>query len=107
MPLFDFECSCGIAQEAIRPSGTESVDCPCGRPARRVIARRFGIVGPTTDLRGMFRRFQESTAEIDHTYSKAEANLERPLEAPKLWAASKQRADAMTAAGEAPTFKAP
>lgn len=84
----------------------ESIECPgCAQPVRRTAANRIDVVGPTTDTRGLFRRFRESTAEIDHTFAKAEADLERPIQAPSLWQEAKRRAAAMTAAGEASNFK--
>jgi len=102
MPLNDFRCACGLLTEAIRPSGTDSIACPCGRDARRIPPTRFGITGPTTDLRGMYRRFTEATAEIDHAASKIEASTGQPVQTPDFWGQAKARADAMVSANESP-----
>lgn len=104
MPLFDFRCSNGHVSEAIRPSEVVGIACPrCARMARRNgVNRGIGVVGPTTDTRGMFRRFTEASAEIDHAASSIEANTGQPVRTPNLWKAAQQRAAAMSAAGENP-----
>lgn len=102
MPIFDFHCSCGRVTEAIRPASTETVPCACGEPARRTgVNVGIGIVGPTTDTRGMYRRFSEATAELGHAAARHEQQTGRPAPVPNLWQAAKRAAQARVAAGEA------
>lgn len=80
----------------------ETNDCPrCGTAVRRSGANRVAVAQPSVDTRGMFRRFSEATAELDHGYAKVEADLERPVRAPDLWREAKATHRAMVAAGEA------
>ena len=93
MPLYDFRCSESHTTEAIRPSEVRRIACPlCDLVADRQFSSRVGIVGPTTDMRGMFRRYQEASAEMGGPPS-------------QTWSAAKAQANAMTAAGEAPSIR--
>jgi hypothetical protein len=105
MPLYEFKCSAGHVTEHLVPSDVTDRPCsvtPCDDWSSRQFSSRFGIVGPTTDTRGMFRRYQEATAEIGHAADKMAASTGRDIEMPNLWTGAKQRAEAMTAAGENP-----
>lgn len=103
MPLYDFRDADGHVTEALRPYGTMLIRCRCGLPADRVeVNRGIGIVGPTTDTRGMFRRFQEASAEMDHAATRMEEQTGQPAETPNLWQVAKHRAVAMSTAGENP-----
>ncbi len=96
MPLYDFACMHKHTTEALRGSGVYAIPCgTCGRQAERQFSSRVAIVGPTTDTRNMFRRFQEASAELDHSAAPTLG----------LWHQSKARAVAMTAAGENPLSK--
>lgn len=85
----------------------ETHNCRCGAVVRRSGANRVAVAQPQADARGMYRRFAEATAELDHDYAKVEADLERPVQAPNLWRAAKARHAAMVAAGEAAGPPAP
>lgn len=103
MPLYDWKCPEGHTTEAIRRSDCVGIACPrCDLTASRQFASRVAIVGPTTDTRNMFRRYQEASAEIGHTADTLAAATGRDVEMPNLWQEAKQRAAAMTAAGENP-----
>jgi hypothetical protein len=105
VPLYDYgPCSNGHTTEALRRSEVVGIACPvCARMARRTgVNHGIGIVGPTTDTRGMFRRFTEASAEIDHTATRYERDRGVPAPLPNLWQAAKQQAAARVAAGEAP-----
>ena len=91
MPLYDFRCEQGHVTEAIRPVLTTYNQCPeCGMCAERIYSNPATFTYPEADTRGMFRRFQEASAE-------------RPEGGPNLWGAAKQRAAAIERAGETPT----
>ncbi len=107
MPNYEFRCVRGCVSDLVRPLGTEQAACPfCGEPAARTHApSRFDVIGPTVDTRGMFRRWQEATSEIDHGASKIEANTGEPVQTPNFWKQAKQKAAAMVAAGEAPVIQ--
>ena len=101
MPIFDFCCDGGHTSERLISAEIRTVVCGCGRVAsRNGVNRGIGIVGPTTDTRGMFRRFQEATADIDHAATRIEAQTGRAVETPDFWGAAKARAAAITRAGE-------
>jgi hypothetical protein len=104
VPLFDFHCAAGHTTEAIRPAEVGGIACPvCARMARRTgVNVGIGIVGPTTDTRGMYRRFQESTQEIDHAATRYERDHGQRAALPNLWGIAKTEAAARAAAGEAP-----
>lgn len=98
MPLFDYRCEIGHTSELIRPGSVYRVPCDaCGGPADRIISGHVAIVGPTTDTRGMYRRFTEASAELNHAGADTVA--------PSLWGAAKQQAAAMVQAGEAPAIR--
>lgn len=91
MPLYDFLCPERHVTEAIRPPDAREVACSCcDLTATRQFSSRVAIVGPTTDMRGMFRRYQEAASELPPSTTSA------------LWGTAKSRARAMTVAGEAP-----
>jgi len=103
MPLYDYRCTRGHTVERFQPSTVYALACSvCGNPADRAPAHRVAIVGPTTDTRGMFRRFQEASADMDHAASRIEANTGQPVATPDWWSAAKQRAAAIERAGESP-----
>lgn len=93
MALFDFRCPEGHTTEAIRPSDVRWIACPsCDLTADRQFSSSVAIVGPTTDMRGMFRRYQEASSEMGGAPSGA-------------WNAAKAQANAMSMAGEAPLIR--
>lgn len=103
MPLYDFRCPGGHTTEALRPLGTATTACACGAVAERTgVNPGIGIVGPTTDTRGMYRRFREASAEIDYAAARHTQQTGRPATVPNLWQAAKHEARARVAAGEAP-----
>ena len=104
MAIFDFTCAAGHTTEAIRRPAVIGIACPvCARMARRSgVNRGIGIVGPTTDTRGLFRRYQEASAEIDFAAQRVEAQTGQPARVPDFWGAAKQRAAAIERAGENP-----
>ena len=105
MPLYIFGCDQGHHAERVRPMGTETIDCPvCSKPARRSVLHTFHVVGPTVDTRGMFRRYQEASQEIDHSYSKIEESVGHPVQSPNYYKMGRRKAAALEAAGE--SFKA-
>lgn len=94
MPLYDWRCDDGHTAEAIRSSSQREMACTsCSATAYRQVTNRVAIVGPTTDMRGMFRRYTEASQEIGAAATSA------------LWPVAKSQALAMTAAGEAPPIK--
>lgn len=106
MPLFDYTCPRGHVHELVRPLGTEGVPCPtCGQAATRSHVHRFDVRGPTVDTRGMFRRFNEATHELDHAATRIEANTGAPVATPSYYRMARARANAMIAAGEAPVLR--
>ncbi len=66
--------------------------CSCGLVAIREAANRVAITEPSADTRGMFRRFTEASHELAHTTGSESSND---------WQRAKQRAQAITSAGEA------
>jgi hypothetical protein len=102
VPLYDFRCSGAHVFERRLGHSLPSVPCACGRMAERLWTSPPAVVGPTTDTRGMYRRFTEASAEIDHNATRHEQRTGQPATVPNLWQAAKQRAGAMVAAGEAP-----
>lgn len=37
MPMYDFECGCGFADDSFEPAGTSEIDCPkCGGKMKQV-----------------------------------------------------------------------
>ena len=103
MPLYQFTCSHGHVNEALRPMSVTMIPCTCGVPALRVAAYRVAITGPQVDSRNMYRRYDEASQEMAHVAERT--GTESPHGG--LWQAAKQRARAMVAAGEisAPTRK--
>lgn len=106
MPLFDFGCPQGHTTEAIRPAECRAILCPaCGGPAERAPAHRIAITAPSVDTRGMYRRFREASAEMEHGAERHERDTGQPAPDLGLWSAAKQQANAMVAAGEAPVIR--
>ena len=107
MPLYDYACgNCGNITEMIQPMDRDLIVCPvCVSPARRIAANRVAITAPETDTRGMFRRYREASAEIDHAATRIEQSTGQPVQTPNYWLAAKQRVQGMKAAGEAPVVK--
>ena len=105
MPLFDYMCPWRHMTESIQPSTVRNIRCSrCGGDAERQISRRFGIVGPTTDLRNMFRRFNEASAEMNYAADTYEQRTGVAAPEQNLWERSLATANAMIDAGEAPTI---
>jgi isopenicillin N synthase-like dioxygenase len=103
MPLYDFSCSGGHVEEHIVPTTVRRRDCgSCDRPSLRQFSSQIAVVGPTTDTRGMYRRYVEASAEIDHAATKYEHDSGKAATLPNLWTQSKALAGAMTVAGENP-----
>lgn len=105
MPIYEYRCrDCGSTAEEVRPVGTDLSSCPeCGATSeRRFASTGVGIVGPTTDTRGMYRRFTEAGAEMEHRSERYERDHGTPAPAPSYWQAAKHKAAAMVAAGEVP-----
>lgn len=103
MPIYDFACDGGHLTEAIRPMACEVIACRCGRDARRTgVNPGIGVVGPTTDTRGMFRRYQEASAEMEDRAQRFERETGQAAPDNGLWRAAKQRAAAIERAGENP-----
>lgn len=93
MPLYIFGCSQGHRSERLVPAGTERSACvECGEDSPRVYGYSMGITQPEVDTRGMFRRFQEASQEMEH----------RGHQGPSLWHVAKQRAKAIERANENP-----
>lgn len=63
MPLYSYRCPEGHETEMVRPMGTETATCPCGKTAKRGHVHRVIAIGAEADIRGMYRRFTEATAE--------------------------------------------
>jgi hypothetical protein len=104
VPIFDYTCSAGHTAELLRPAQVVGVACPtCARMARRNgVNVGIGVVGPTTDTRGMYRRFTEASAEIDAAATRHERDHGQRAALPNLWGIAKTEAAARVAAGEAP-----
>ncbi len=106
IPIFEFICSRGHVNEHIRPVTVQVEVCAvCGNPAPRRPAHRIAITRPEVDTRGMFRRYQTATQEMDYAATQIEANTGQPVETPSIWQAAKATAAAMNAAGENPFTK--
>lgn len=102
MPIYAYPCAaCGLTTEAVRPLSCVEIACACGAVVRRSAANRVAVAAPAVDTRGMFRRFQTATQEMDYAASKIERETGQRPPAPSLWNAAKERARAMQAAGEA------
>lgn len=99
MPLYEFRCDNGHVTEWLVPVGVEQTGCRCGARAQRQFPSRFGIVGPTTDLRSMYRRFNEASAEMGHNAQKVEANTGQSVRLPDYWGQAKDRASKALQAG--------
>jgi len=104
MPIYTYRCpGCGHTAEMLRPVTVEAVICSCGQRAPRVTVNRVAVIAPAgPDSRGMFRRYQESTQEIDYAASKEEARTGQDVRTPDLWSAAKATAAAIERAGENP-----
>lgn len=108
MPIYEGMCLAGHHSEELLPMGTQAWTCRCGAPVRKAPSR-FAQLNPPTGaaLRSQFSLYREATAEIDHAYTRVETDLERPVQSPDLWNIAKSRAQAMVAAGEAPSLANP
>ena len=104
MALYTYICNLAHTTEAIRPLDTSLIPCEvCQRVATRVrVNRGVSIVAPTVDTRGMFRRYQEATAELNMAASSIEADTGGVVRTPNYWKLAKRRAAAMAAANESP-----
>jgi hypothetical protein len=106
MPLYEYKCPKHGIIEAIRRMDCAAIPCwVCLAPAERVAANRVAITAPEADTRGMFRRYREASAEIDHAATRIEQSTGQPVQTPNYWLAAKQRVQGMKAAGEAPVVK--
>lgn len=104
MPLYTFRCVDGHVNDLVRPIGTEQVECPrCSLQAWRSRVNRIAIGKPEVDSRGLYRRFTEATAEIDHAATKIEQSTGTEVQTPSLWKRAKAKVAAMDAAGETKT----
>ncbi len=93
MPLYDFRCSNGHVNEALRPPGQQTIACPlCHELASRIYSRPAAVGHQEWDTRGMFRRFSEASQELEH----------QGYAGPSPWRAAKDLARRMEAAGENP-----
>ncbi len=105
MALFDFKCPEGhVAERFVRGDVREAMCLRCDLTSTRQISAPT-VVGPTTNIRGMFRRYQEASADIAHETERYEASTGRTAPPLNAWSQAKSLAAAMTAAGEAPTIK--
>lgn len=78
----------------------DAIDCPeCGSLAGRIISRGASITHKDADMRGMFRRFQEASHEIDHAATQREAQGET-VSVPNNWAIAKEFSKAVERHGE-------
>lgn len=103
MPRYDYRCPSGHVTDTFRPMACSGIDCPvCGSTAERIISRGAAITRPETDTRGMFRRFTEATAEMGYKADRIEQSTGQTVTAPDFWHYSKERAQQMISAGEAP-----
>ncbi len=101
MPLYDYVCPFGHRTELIRPQTIMAVICPtCRTAATRGTVHRFAVTSPEADTRGMFRRYQEATHEIDYHAGQIEASVGHAIPTPNYWAAAKARGKEMVKAGE-------
>lgn len=107
MPLYVYGCSQGHRTEWIRPVGTSDADCgTCEeRHCPRVYQYSVAITQPEVDTRGLFRRFQEASSEMDYAAGRVEAATGQQVESPRLWQHAKARAAAMSRAGENPVAR--
>lgn len=106
MALHDFRCPEGHVTERIVLGDVREAICQrCDLTATRLVTQRVAIIGPTTDTRGMFRRYQEASAEIAHESDRYEASTGLAAPPSSAWADAKAHAVAMTAAGEAPLLR--
>lgn len=100
MPIFDYRCVRGHLTEAIRSMDCSVIPCAvCQSPANRQATNRVAITTPEVDMRGMFRRYTDATQDLDYRASQREAQGE-PVTTPPYWKLAKERARAITAAGE-------
>ncbi len=101
MPIYDFQCSSGHTSERLARMETTHLFCKCGRlaersPVNRVAQRTGGVLEmDSITTRQKFRLFQEASQELAATTTN-DINL---------WAPAKARAEALVAAGEAPTIR--
>ena len=103
MPIYDYRCSRKHVTEAFRAMSETWIVCPvCSGVADRVAANRVAITLPEVDTRGLYRRFAEASAEIDHATTQVEQSTGQAVKTPNLWKHAQRRAQAMTAAGESP-----
>lgn len=93
MPLYVFECHEHGRVERLCPVGqAESVCAHCALLMPKVYGYSVAITQPEPDTRGIFRRYQEASAELDH----------RGVDTSGAWKQAKRTAGAMIAAGESP-----
>ncbi len=93
MPLYVFECSEHGRVERLCPAGQAKAVCAhCALLMPRVYGYSVAITQPEPDTRGMFRRFTEASAELDH----------KGVDGSSLWKQAQRTAGAMIAAGENP-----
>lgn len=103
MPLYVYECPNHGRFEDLSPVALDALVCgDCDERMPRVYGYSMAITQPEVDVRGMFRRFTEATAETDHAATRIERSTGQPVESPRLWQAAKARAQAIMAAGENP-----
>lgn len=106
MPLYDYRCVRGHVTESIQSVTQSVIPCAvCQSPANRMSVYVFGITKPEVDTRGMFRRFQDASAEIDRAATKVEQSTGQAVKTPNFWKQAQARAQAMTAAGESPAVR--
>lgn len=93
MPLYVFECpEHGRFEELVR-RGEDEWACPrCLAGCRRAYQYSVALGKPSVDLRGMYRRFSEASAE----------HADKGVDMSGAWPAMKARGRAMDRAGENP-----
>jgi hypothetical protein len=93
MAMHDYRCRNGHVDERLLIPAPAFMDCRfCGETAERIAANRVAVTQPEADLRGMYRRFTEASAEMEH----------RGESSSGLWQSAKRRAQAQIRAGENP-----
>jgi len=93
MPLRDVLCDQDHRSEVLVPATAETFICPeCGGSAKRVYGgyQAASVHAKADDMRGMFRRFNEASQELEH----------RGYGGPSPWSYSKHRAKSIDNAGE-------